>query len=106
MVVSQRKYLTFMSCRTAAPVTANCAERKLGAPKRIAGLREKPTPDVPRRWIAARQPVHVGEADGVEHDRRRTEIAGRVAKAAASVFRPFMRSEEHTSELQSLMRTS
>src|SRR3546814_441816 len=74
------------------PLPPVCDDRH-GAFGQTGVARGKSAPDVPRRWIAARQPVHVGEADGVEHDRRRTEIAGRVAKAAASVFRPFMRQQ-------------
>src|SRR3546814_2281911 len=78
------------------PLPPVCDDRH-GAFGQTGVARGKSAPDVPRRWIAARQPVQVGEAEGVEHDRRRPEIAGRVAKS---------RSEEHTYELQSLMRIS
>src|SRR3546814_8153532 len=74
------------------PLPPVCDDRH-GAFGQTGVARGKSAPDVPRRWIAARQPVHVGEAAGVEHDRRRPEIAGSVAKAAASVFRPFMRQQ-------------
>ena len=39
-----RKYLSWISCSTGAPLIVKLAERKLGAPKRSTGLREKPTP--------------------------------------------------------------
>src|SRR3546814_3838240 len=58
------------------PLPPVCDDRH-GAFGQTGVARGKSAPDVPRRWIAARQPVHVGE-----------------------------RSEEHTSELQSLMRIS
>src|SRR3546814_13461895 len=52
------------------PLPPVCDDRH-GAFGQPGVARGKSAPDVPRRWIAARQPVHVGEAGGVENDRRR-----------------------------------
>src|SRR3546814_13302043 len=61
------------------PLPPVCDDRH-GAFGQTGVARGKSAPDVPRRWIAARQPVHVGEPDGVEQERSCTEHGGRDAK--------------------------
>src|SRR3546814_1077431 len=96
----------FRSCRRTAEGPAPC--RRGGAGSRCAESRSAPVPQGGRRARDRQRPCPVHHrSEGCDNSRRRGSRAAIPAvPAEPGELRKGPRSEEHTSELQSLMRSS